>query len=83
METEIGKITHFFNKISVAVLSLSGQLKIGDKIKIKSGGEEFEQIVDSMQIEHNNIEIAEAGQEIGLKTIKPVSVGALVYKVEE
>ena len=52
----IGKITHFYPKISVAVVELESTLSVGDKIAIQRGEETFEQVVDSMQIEHKNVE---------------------------
>ena len=64
---EVGQVTHFFSKISVAVLELSAPLTVGDRILVKGPSTDFEQVVDSMQIEHNSIPRAEAGQSIGLK----------------
>lgn len=78
----IGKAKHFFDKISVVVIELSAPLKVGDKIKFKHGEEEFEQSVDSMQIEHDPIQEASAGQAIGMKTTQKVHEGTEVYKVE-
>lgn len=78
----VGKVTHFFSKISVAVLELADELKVGDTISIEGRGETVEQTVDSMQIEHENIETAKAGDSIGLKTVKPVKPGDEVFKVE-
>jgi selenocysteine-specific translation elongation factor len=83
MEIEIGKITHYFDKIGVAVIKLSGELKKGEKIKIKEGENEFEQVVDSMQIEYQPVERAMAGQEVAVKVSQPVKEKAIVYKVEE
>ena len=50
-DKQIGKVTHFFDKISVAVLELSGNIKAGDKVKFIKGEDEFEQSVDSLQLE--------------------------------
>lgn len=77
----VGKITHFFPKISVAVVNLSGTMKVGDKISIEKDGEVLEQVVNSMQVEHKNIETAKPGDDVGMKTDKEVKVGALVYKI--
>jgi len=81
-ETPVGKVTHFFGKINVAVIELSAPLKVGDKIKFKKGEEEFEQVVDSMQIEHDQIQEAKKGQAIGMKTTQNVHEGTEVFKVE-
>lgn len=78
---EVGKITHYFSKIGVGVIELSGSLSVGDKIRIKGATSDFEQSVDSMQIEHEKMEKADAGQSIGLKTKEPVREQDTVYKI--
>ena len=82
-EELIGKVAHFYGKISVAVIELSGTLKVGDKIKFKRGEEAFDQTVDSMQIEHEQIQEAKKGQAIGMRTAQPVHEGTEVFKVTE
>jgi GTPase len=77
---EVGRVTHFFTRISVAVVELSGTLAVGDTILVKGPTTDFEQVVGSMQIEHENIERAEAGQSIGLKTEQRVREEDIVYK---
>jgi len=78
---EIGKVTHYYTKIGVAVIELSDTLKVGDTIRIKGATTDFEQPVDSMQIEHEEIEEAEAGQSVGLKVEEHVRKHDVVYKV--
>ena len=80
MSKEIGKVTHFFEKASVAVVELSGSLKVGDSINIKGNTTDFEQKVESMQIEHKNIKEAKAKQSIGLKVKERVSQNDKVFK---
>ena len=77
----VGKITHFFPKINVAVVELSAELKVGERISIEKDGEAFEQVVDSMQVEHKNIPVAKAKMSIGMKVAQPVKEGSQVYKV--
>jgi putative protease len=77
---EIGRITHFFSKISVAVIELKKPLKVGETIAIKGPTTDFEQPVDSMQIEHKDVQKAEAGQSIGLKVAQRVRETDIVYK---
>jgi putative protease len=77
---QIGRITHFFSKISVAVLELTAPLAVGDRILVKGPSTDFEQVVESMQIEHKNIQKAEAGQSVGLKTAQHVRERDVVYK---
>lgn len=84
MEEEIGRITHYFSKINVGVLELSkGKLQIGDTIRFKGHTTDFFQKVESMQIEHKPVDVAEPGEPIGLKVESPVRENDLVFKVTE
>jgi len=78
---EIGKVTHYYTKIGVAVIELSDTLRVSDKIRIKGATTDFEQTIDSMQMEHEEIEEADAGQSIGLKVKEHVRQHDVVYKV--
>jgi putative protease len=78
---EIGRVTHFFSKINVAVIELTATLSVGDSIRIQGPTTDFEQTVDSMQIEHANVKAANAGQSVGLKVKERVREHDTVYKV--
>ena len=79
---KVGVVTHFFSKISVAVIKLTdGGLKVGDKIRVKGATSDFEQTIDSMQIEHQNIQEAKVGDEIGMKSAEAVRENDEVFKV--
>lgn len=77
---EVGRVAHFFPKISVAVIELTKLLSVGDTILIKGPTTDFEQVVESMQIEHKNVQQAKAGQSIGLKVAERVREKDMVYK---
>ena len=77
---EVGQVTHFFTKISVAIVELKAPLAVGDSILIKGPTTDFEQVVESMQIEHENVERAGAGESIGLKVAGRVREKDTVYK---
>lgn len=80
---KVGSVTHYYDKIGVAIVELSADLGIGDKVKFVRGGEDlFEQEVKSMQIEHEKVDKAGKGDVIGLKTDSEVKEGAEVYKVQ-
>ena len=82
METKIGRISHYFGKIGVAVIELTdGDLAVGATIKVKGHEQEFEQTVSSMQIEHQEVPSAAKGQSLGLKVDQPVKEGDEVYLV--
>ena len=79
---KVGKVTHFYDKIGVAVISLDSDLGVGDKIKFVRGGEDlFEQTVTSMQVEHEKIAKAKKGDTVGMKTVQPVRDGAEIFKI--
>ncbi len=77
----IGKITHYFSKIGVAVIELSDDIKVGDKIRIEGATTSFEQVVESMEIENEKVETATVGQSIGLKVNERVRLHDDVYKI--
>jgi hypothetical protein len=77
---EIGRIIHFFPRINVAVLELTLPLAVGDRILVKGPSTDFEQTVDSMQIDHKAIQRAEGGQSIGLKVMQSIKEKDVVYK---
>jgi len=81
-EKLVGKVSHYFSNIEVAVIKLSAPLAEGDEIRI-TGGEDtdFNQAVKSMQVEHEKIKKAKKGSEIGLKVSKKVREGYKVYKL--
>ena len=79
---EIGKVFTYFSNVGVAGIQLSGTLKVGDKIRIKGATTDFEQTVDSMQIEREAVEEAKKGSKIGIKVKDRVRDGDKVYKVE-
>ena len=79
---EIGKVTHYYGKVGVAIVKLSGALKVGDKVKIQSGDAEFEQAVESMEVDRKRVEEAGDGDEVGLKVDQKPKDGAAVYKLE-
>ena len=82
-EKEVGKVTHYFTNIGVAVVELSDTLKIGDRIHILGHTTDFEQTVESMQIDKKPVETAKKGQSIGLKVAERAREGDTVYKIEE
>ena len=80
-EKLIGKISHYYGNISVGIIELSDELAVGDTIRIRGHKTDFEQQVESMQIEHQPVEKAEAGQIVGIKVIAKVREGDNVYKI--
>lgn len=83
-EKLIGKVTHYFTNIGVAVLEITqGNVSVGDKIHIKGTTSDFEQKIDSMQVEHEDVKKAKKGDTVGLKIDQQARDGDEVYKIAE
>jgi U32 family peptidase len=78
---KVGTVIHYYDKIGVAILELSGTLKVGDKIKFEGHDANFEQVADSLQVDHKPVEKASKGDMVGLKTEQKVKEGTEVEKV--
>jgi len=79
---QIGRILHYFDRISVAVVELNGELIVGDAIRIIGGEEtDFKQVVDSMELEHEKISKAKKGQAIGVELKGKAREGYKVFKI--
>lgn len=77
----VGKVIHYYDKIGVAVIKLGKSLKVGDKVKFVHGENEFEQTIESMQLEHAQVESGKKDQEVAVKVDKEVKSGTLVNLV--
>lgn len=83
-EEEIGKVNHYFNKIGVAIIDVTkGSIRIGDVLHIKGSTTDFNQNVDSMQLDKQVFEEVKAGQSIGIKVDEKVRDGDVVFKVTD
>jgi translation elongation factor EF-1alpha len=80
-EKLVGKISHYYKNIGVGIIELFEELRVGDKIRIKGSSGDFEQQVDSMQIEHQQVQEAGVGQGVGIKVSEKVREGDEIYKV--
>jgi putative protease len=77
---EVGRVKHFYPKINVAVVELTAPVKVGDSILIRGATTNVEQSIDSMQIEHESVQSANAGQSIGLKVKDRVRENDLILR---
>lgn len=79
---KVGKVTHYYDKIKVAIVELDADLSVGETVRFERGGEElFEQKVESLQIEHDKIDTGKKGDIVGMKVNEEVKEGAEVFKV--
>lgn len=80
-EKLIGEISNFFEHVKAAAIKLLAPLKVGDKIKIRGGETEFEQEVESMQIDRKPVKSAKKGDEVGIIVKEKVRKGYKVHKI--
>lgn len=80
-EVQIGKVTHYYTRISVAVLELNGELSVGDTVHIMGRITDFVQRVGSMEIEHHKVQSAGPGEDVALEVDEYVREGDAVFKV--
>lgn len=81
-EERVGTVTHYYGHLSVAAVRLdSGSLRVGDRIRVLGHTSDFRQWVESIQIEHQSVSEASAGQEIGLGVTEHARENDIVYKV--
>ena len=83
-EQEIGVVTHYFGKIAVAGIEIiAGELRAGDTIHILGHTSDFTQVVESMQLDNQTIEVATPGQKIGIKVLDHAREHDKVFRVSE
>lgn len=81
-ETRIGTVTHYYSHLHVAgVMITDGELHTGDRIHISGRTSDFEQTVRSMEMDHEHVDIARPGDDIGLAVIDHARENDLVYRV--
>lgn len=81
-ETELlGKVTHVFDRINVAVVSLSQSLSVGDTVHFLGRHTDFQQQISSMQVEHQPVTRGEAGSEVAVKVTQRVHAGDSLYRL--
>lgn len=83
MNIQIGKVTHYYDKIGVAVVSVMNQpLKVGDTVKISGHDKEHKQKVMSLQVEHKKVLEVPSGESCGMQVDEPVRPGDVLYLAE-
>lgn len=78
----IGKITHYYDKIKVGVIEITGKISVGDCISYETAdGETYEQIIESMEINRQPVFNAKKGDDIGIKLLKTPRIDTKVFKI--
>ncbi len=79
----VGKVTHFYDRIGVAVIDLKDTLQVGDQVHFFGRSTDFRQEIASMQVEHEPISEAEKGQEVAVKVERRVRKSDKIYKLTD
>ena len=82
-QTEVGRIDKYFRKVGVAALELSTAIAVGDKLRFSGATTNFEMKVESMQIDHEVVESAAAGADVGIAVPERVRRSDTVYRVSD
>mgnify|MGYP003394661554 CR=1 FL=1 len=78
-EKQIGTVTHWYDRIGVAVIKLTDALAKGDTIKVRKGDEEFEETVSSIQLDHQDVSSANKGDDAAIKLSHRAKEGAAIF----
>ncbi|HME41854.1 MAG TPA: hypothetical protein VKF36_02110 [Syntrophorhabdales bacterium] len=82
-EVAIGTVEKYFGKIGVAAIKITGgEMKVGDKIHMKGHSTDFEQVVESMQVEHQSVQKAGPGTDVGIRVKEKVHEKDTVFLVK-
>ncbi len=77
----VGRVTHYYSKIGVAIVELSGSVSVGDQLRFKGKNSDFAETLSSMQIEHESVQSAKKGAVVGIKVSGGVREGDEVYRI--
>jgi putative protease len=83
MEIEIGRVSHYYDHLSVAVISLIDELKLGDKIHIVGHHTNLTERVGSMEVNHHSVVWVKPGDSVAIKVPSRVHEHDKVYRVVE
>jgi len=78
---EVGHVSGFFAHPSVAIVELTAPLRLGDRVYIKGHTTDFQQVVESMQLDRQPVQEAQAGQSVGVKVPERCRQHDVVYKL--
>ena len=76
----LGKVTHYYDKIGVAIIELTDTLNVGDTVKYMKGDDEVSQTINSIQIEKAPVDSADKGAIVGVKVDEPIKEGTVVAR---
>ncbi|MEE9298011.1 MAG: translation elongation factor-like protein [Acidimicrobiia bacterium] len=82
-EKKVGSVSHYYGAIGVAGISVTAELNVGDTIHVIGHTSDFTQTIDSMQVDHEQVESAGAGDQIGIKVVDRTRIHDEVFRVTD
>jgi hypothetical protein len=82
-ERSIGRVTHYFDRLSVAAITLTEPLRVGDRLRIKGHTTDLETTIDRMQVEHQDVQEARPGDDVAVHVQGKVRAHDEVFKIEQ
>ena len=82
-EEMVGAVSHYYTHLGVAAVVLEGELQVGDTIHVKGHTSDFTQKIESIQIEHESVDKAGKGDNVGIKMVEHAREHDKVFKVVE
>jgi translation elongation factor EF-Tu-like GTPase len=79
----VGVVSHYYGRIRVAGVVVSSSIAVGDRVLIIGHTTAFEQMITSMELDHQPIEVAQPGQDVGIRVIDRVRIGDHVYRLDD
>ncbi len=81
-EIKIGKVEDYFGKVGVIAFHVEGEeIAVGDTIHVKGHTTDFQEVVESIQIDKQPVQRASPGSNVGIKTSEKARKGDIIYKV--
>ena len=77
----LGRVEDYFAHVNVMALKLLAPVSVGNMIRIKGHTTDITQKVESMQIEHQPVQTASAGDSVGIKIADRARRTDVVYKI--
>jgi hypothetical protein len=77
----IGKVTHYYAHIKVAIVKFNTKTRAGAELYFKGATTDFREAAKSMQFDHKPVAVAQPKKLVGIKLKKRVREGDLVYKI--
>jgi len=76
---KVGTVTHYYSHLNVGTVVIDEPVKVGDQISFKGFTTNFKQTLSDMQFNHQPVQAAEKGQEVGIKVTEKVRESDVMY----